>query len=281
MQELRFAVRQLWKSPAFTIAAVLTLALGVGANTAVFSFINAVLWRPLPYLSAGHLVRVSSVNPGLGISDARTSDPNIVDWAERNSVYKELAAFQEWDGTLTISGRSTPVRVNWVTPNLLSMLGVQPVLGRLLLASDVNTGVLLPYGIWEQHNRDPEIIGRKVKLDGEVGTVVGILPPKTVAPTQGLRASDQVFIASDLRRTGWPRSLQLRNVVGELKPGISVARAQEDLSRVATVLEKEFPETNRGWGVLVTDLKRWKQTWFTTSYGRFMRRRRSSFFWPA
>src|SRR5262245_17611337 len=159
MNDLRFAFRQLLKNPGFTVVAVLTLALGIGVNTAIFSVVNAELLRPLPFAHADRMVRIASVNSALGVSDSRSSDPNFVDWQDRSTVFDRLAAYQEWDGVLTIAGQSHSVRVNWSTPNLLSMLGVQPVKGRLLEERDIDMGVLLPYGIWDQLGRDPELIG--------------------------------------------------------------------------------------------------------------------------
>lgn len=257
--DIRLAVRTLRKNPGFATVAVLTLALGIGANTAIFSYVNAILLRPLPYPDANRLVRIASINPMLGISDSRSSDPNILDWRDRSTSFDKLAAYQEWDGVLTIGGRSESVRVNWATPDLLSLLGVHPLQGRLLIENDdVNSGVLLPYDVWDRFGRDPKIVGEIVKLDGETATVVGILPPNVAAPTQGTPALDQVFIAADLRRSHWPRGLQLRSVVGRLKPGVSLEYAQEELSRIATDLEQQFPDTNRGWGIQVTDLKKWQ-----------------------
>lgn len=258
-QDLCLAVRTLRKSPGFTAVAVSTLALGIGANTAIFSYLNAVLLRPLPYPEADRLVRIGSVNPMLGIGDSRSSDPNILDWKDRSRSFEKLAAFQEWDGVLTLRGRSESVRVDWATPDLLSLLGIHPVEGRLLTdGDDVNSGVLLPYSIWARFGRDPAIVGQVVKLDGETGTIVGILPPNTAVPTQGTPALDQVFLAADLRRSHWPRGLQLRNVVARLKPGVTVAQAQQELGGIAADLERQFPDTNRGWGVQVTNLKEWQ-----------------------
>ena len=154
---------------------------------------------------------------------------------------------------------SESVRVNWVTPNLLPMLGVKPVHGRLLMESDMDSGVMLPYALWHRlFAADPSVIGKQIKSDGETVTVVGTCHPTAAAPAQGASALNQVFHAADLRRTRFPRDLLLRNVVGRLKPGVTVAQAQEELSRVAAGLEREYPDTNRGWGVKVAALKEWQ-----------------------
>jgi putative ABC transport system permease protein len=259
MTDLKFAFRQLLKNPGFTAVAVLALALGIGANTTTFGFVNAVLLRPLPYRDADRLIRIASVNPGLGVLDSRSSHPNVLDWQERSTLFEEIATFQEWEGALTVAGKSISVRVNWVTPNLLPMLGVKPVHGRLLTASDMDSGLLLPYGLWQRClGGDPAAIGKKIKCDGETTTIVGILPPQVTPPVQGAPPLDQVFLAADIRRTAFPRDLQLHNVVGRLKPGVTVAQAQEELTRVAKELEREYPESNRGWGVKLTNIKDWQ-----------------------
>ena len=259
MNDLKFAVRQLLKNPGFTAVAVLTLALGIGANTAIFSVVNAVLVRPLPYGDADRLVRIASVNPTLGVSDSRSSHPNVLDWRERSTLFEEIATFQEWDGALTADGKSESVRVNWVTPNLLPMLGVKPLHGRLLAEGDMDSGILVPYAVWQRLlGGDVAAIGKMIECDRETTTVVGILPPKVAVPVQGSAPLDQVFLAADIRRTTFPRDLQLHNVVARLKPGVTVAQAQEDLNRVATELERDYPDTNRGWGVKLTALKEWQ-----------------------
>jgi predicted permease len=259
MNDLKFALRQLLKNPGFTAVAVLTLALGIGANTAIFSVVNGVVLRPLPYRDADRLVRIASVNPTLGVSDSRSSHPNVLDWRERSALFEEMATFQEWDGALTVDGKSESVRVNWVTPNLLPMLGVKPLHGRLLTEGDMDSGILLPYAVWQRLlGGDLAALGKKIKYDGETTTIAGILPPNVAVPVQGAAPLDQVFLAADIRRTTFPRDLQLHNVVARLKPGVTVAQAQQDLNRVAAELERDYPDTNRGWGVKLTALKEWR-----------------------
>ena len=145
MTDLKFAFRQLLKNPGFTAVAVLTLALGIGANTAIFSVVNAVLLRPLPYREPGRLVRIASVNPSLGVVDSRSSGLNVLDWQRQSTSFESIAAFQEWDGILTYQGKSEPARVNWVTPNLLPMLGLNPLVGGLLPDGETPApGIVLP-----------------------------------------------------------------------------------------------------------------------------------------
>ncbi|MCW5559243.1 MAG: ABC transporter permease, partial [Verrucomicrobiae bacterium] len=175
---MKLALRQLLKNPGFTALAVLTLALGIGANTAIFSVINGVLLRPLPYPEPDRLVHIASVNPELGMADARSSDPNIADWQDRSTLFEEIAAFQEWDGALTIAGESETVRVNWVTPNLLGLLGIQAAQGRPLSADDMDSGIMVPYSIWQRRFAgDANAVGLQIQSDGDSATIVGVLPP--------------------------------------------------------------------------------------------------------
>ena len=259
LRDIRFAFRQLLKYPGFTGVAVLTLALGIGANTAIFSVVNAVLLRPLPYRDPDRLVRIASVNPSLGLSDSRSSGLNVLDWQRRSTLFESIAAFQEWDGVLTFNGKSASARVNWVTPNLMPMLGLKPLLGELLPdGEEPQSGVVLPYGIWaHQFGGDPAVVGKPIVETGLKSTIVGVLPPSVAAPAQGAPPLDQAFVRMNLPQLTYPRDRQLFNVVGLLKPGVSVAQAQAELSGVAAELERLYPDTNRGWGVKVTDLKTW------------------------
>ena len=187
LRDIRHGARMLRKNPGFTAVAVLTLALGIGANTAIFSVVNAVLLRPLPYRDADRLVRIASVNPSLGLSDSRSSGLNVLDWQRGSTLFESIAAFQEWDGVLTFNGRSVPARVNWVTPNFMPMLGLKPLLGTLLQGGEEpESAVVLPYGIWaHQFGGDPAVIGKPIVETGMRSTIVGVLPPSVAAPAQG------------------------------------------------------------------------------------------------
>src|SRR3989475_1014658 len=123
MNDLKFAFRQLLKNPGFTAVAALTLALGIGANTAIFSVVNAVLLRPLPYRDPDRLVRIASINPNLGLAGSRSSGLNVLDWQRQSTSFESIAAFQEGDGILTFNGKTEPAPVNWVTPNLMPKPG--------------------------------------------------------------------------------------------------------------------------------------------------------------
>jgi predicted permease len=258
LHDLRFSLRTLSRSPAVATVAILTLALGIGANTAIFGVVHSVLLRPIPYRDPSRLVRVASVNPSLAVADSRSSAKNILDWQRQSTAFEDLACFQEWDGVLTIAGQADPVRVNWATPNLLPMLGVQPVCGRLFNERDTEHGVVLPHGLW--HRRfagDLAALGQPVKADDTNGTIIGVLPPSALAPAQGTPPIDQTFVRMDLPKIAFPRDWQLFNVIGRLKPGVTVAQAQAQLDRIAAELERQYPDTNAAWGVKVTGLQDW------------------------
>ncbi len=161
-QDIRYGARMLRKNLGFTAVAVLTLALGIGVNTAIFSVVNAVLLRPLPYRDPERLVRIASVNPSLSLQDSRSSGLNVLDWQRQSTLLESIGAFQEWDGILTFNGKSEPARVNWVTPNLMPMLGLKPVLGALLPDGEQPaTGLVLPHGLWQHRfGGDPSVIGK-------------------------------------------------------------------------------------------------------------------------
>jgi putative ABC transport system permease protein len=154
MNDLKYALRQLRRNPGFTAVAVLTLGLGIGANTAIFSLVHELLMRPLPYPDAERLVRIGSVNLSHGVTDSRSSAPDIADWQEQSVLFDELAAYGKGESILTLAGQSQMVRCNDATPNLLSLLDAKPALGRLLAQSDVGTdGVALPFGLLTAFNK--------------------------------------------------------------------------------------------------------------------------------
>ena len=150
------------KNPGFTAVAVLTLALGIRVNTTIFSVVNAVLLRPLPYRDPERLVRIVSVNPSLSLQDPRSSGLNVLDWQRQSTLFESIAAFQQWDGFLTHNGKSEPARVSCVTPNLMPMLGLKLLRGALLPdGEEPAPGLVLPHGLWQHRfGGDPSVSGK-------------------------------------------------------------------------------------------------------------------------
>src|SRR5580692_11184238 len=178
-QDLRYATRQLRKSAGFTVVAVVTLALAIGANTAVFSVVDQVLLHPLPYPDSDRIVEVSQTFKGLPTYDA--SPANYLDWLAQNQVFAEMAASRGWQGSLSVGDRPDRVKGAMTTPSFFPLFGVDPILGRGLEASDAQPGndhvVVLGYGLWQRYfAADRAIVGRDIRLNGEPYTVVGVMP---------------------------------------------------------------------------------------------------------
>ena len=245
-QDLRYGARMLLKQPGFTLIAALTLALGIGANTAIFSLVNAVLLRALPYPEPGRLVRFWETNPGRGWTEFSASAPNFAYWRKQQSVCEQLAAYGFNTFNFTGSGEPERVAALRVTANLFSVLGVAPAHGRDFLPEDEQSGrnhvAILSDGLWQRRfGADPNLIGRQIQLSGESYTVVGVMPPGFQL-TQGTELWTPLTL--DLASNGHNLS-----VIGRLKLGVSLAQAQASMDTIARQLEQQYPESNTGWGV--------------------------------
>jgi putative ABC transport system permease protein len=228
----------LWKNPGFSFAAVLALALGIGANTAIFSIVNAVIFRPLPYKDPDRLVM-------LGYAYHEASPGNYLDWKERNHVFESTAALEFW--TANLLGDGNPVRLYGyaVSPSLFPMLDVQPVLGRSFLPSEGEPGkdnvVILSYNLWQSRfGGDRSIIGRPLTINTRVRTVVGVMPPnfQFYEPAQ---IWAPLALGPDARNA---RKANYLVAVAQLKPGVTLQAAQADMTGISRALEQEYPETN-------------------------------------
>src|SRR5262245_18936257 len=253
-QDLRFGARMLFKNPGFTLIAIVTLALGIGANTAIFSVVNAVLLRALPYPEPERLVRSCEINPGRGWLDFTVSAPNFVHWRKQQSVCEQLAAYQF--NTLNFTGSGEPERVAAlsVTANFFSVLGVAPAHGRNFLPEDEQPGsnhiAILSDGLWgRRFGADPNLIGRQIQLSGESYTVVGVMPPRFQL-TQGTELWTPLTLAT--HSNGHNLS-----VIGRLKPSVSLTQAQASMDTIARQLEQQYPELNTGWGVRMSAFYDW------------------------
>src|SRR5262245_23336399 len=254
-QDLRYGTRTMLKKPGFTLVAVITLALGIGANTAIFSVVDAVLLRPMPYPDAERLVILWSTGSGEN-SAFGSSMPDYREWRDQNRTLEGLAGFYYGDFNLSPGG-GEPERVQgaYVTSNLFNVLKVSPALGRLFTPEEDQFGrhrvVLLSHGLWQRSfGGDRSIIGREIKLGGESFTVAGVMP-------RGLPFFDNTpevelwapiaFAPGDNMDT---RNNHFVNLVGRLKPGVTVEQAQEDASAIARRVEEQFPG-NKGLGALI------------------------------
>jgi putative ABC transport system permease protein len=257
IQDLRYGLRQLRKSPGFTSAAVLMLALGIGANTAIFSMVNAVLLRPLPYKEADRLVMVWEQNPHRGWFENVVSAANFLDWKKQNDVFTDMAAFES--NFFNLSGGSKPEEIagERVTTNLFSVLGVRPLRGRLFLPEEEKRGtsaVIVSYGLWQQSfGGDPELVGKPISLNGLAYTVVGILPATFADDySRAFAQHSRVWIPGlDLQPEG--REFHDYHAIARLKPGVTQAQAQAEMDTIASRIEQQYPES-RGWGVALVRL---------------------------
>ncbi len=243
LQNLRYTIRALRKSPGFTAVAVITLALGIGANTAIFSVVNAVLLRPLPYKDDSRLVVI--LNQGRN----PVAPANFIDWRSQSHSFLQMGAAEYWTPNLT--GTDSPEKL-WalhVTPDIFPMLGVQPVLGRMFLPEEQEAGkeheVVLSYSLWQSHFAgNPEIVGRSVALSGETYTVVGVMPRDfKFAPFWATKAQLWAPLALGPRLTD--RGGSSLRVFARLKPGVTLEQAQAEMAGITGRLEREFPGTNQ------------------------------------
>jgi predicted permease len=257
LQDVRYALRQLRKSPGFTLVAVLMLALGIGANTAIFSMLHAVLLRPLPYKEADRLVMVWEQNPHRGWFENIVSAANFLDWKKQNHVFEDMAAFES--NFFNLSGGSKPEEIagERVTTNLFSVLGVRPLRGRLFLPEEEKRGtsaVIVSYGLWQQNfGGDPELVGTPISLNGQAYTVVGILPATFADDYSASFAQHSRVWISGLNLQPEGREFHDYHAIARLKPGISLTQAQTEMDTIANRIEQQYPES-KGWGVALVGL---------------------------
>jgi putative ABC transport system permease protein len=250
IQDLRYGTRSLAKSPSFTIVSLLTLALGIGANTAIFSFVDAVLLKPLPYSDADRIVMVWE-KPPQGERNG-ISTLNYLDWKAQNKVFEFMTAFN--NGVVTLTGKGEPVQLRrgQVAPEYFNIFGVHASLGRTLVAGEDQLGknhvVILSHAVWQaQFGGDPSLIGRTVRLDGEPYTVVGVLP----AGGSFDRLSAQIYTPLVFKPENMTRNFHWMVSFAKLKPGITLAAARQQMDAIGARIAHDYPDSNKGWGVVV------------------------------
>ncbi|MDA2939288.1 ABC transporter permease, partial [Acidobacteria bacterium AH-259-A15] len=252
LPDLRYAIRTLGKSPGFTAAVVLTLALGIGANTAIFSVVNAVLLRPLPFQDPDQLVFVyETTRDG---SYGGLSYPNLRDWQEQNSLFAAISAWPGQSVNLTGTGEPERVRGRFVSASFSKVVGVEPVMGRSFSAGEDDPGaervVIISHGLWERRFGSEDIIGRKVMLDGDPFTVIGIMPKDF-----RFLGEFDVWIPVPHRPNFSPdRNTRDMSAIGRLKRGVTVEQAQAEMDVIARRLADQYPEANRDRGAKVDSL---------------------------
>ncbi len=257
MPEIRYAIRQLWKSPGFSFVAIITLALGIGANTSIFSVVNAVLLRPLPYPQPD---RLAIVNQAIGPRLISMSFQDYLDYRRDNTVFEHLAVSRRESYNLSgLAGRE-PEQISGalVTANFFKVIGLTPQLGRVFTEEEDRLGgpmlALISDRLWERlFQRDPEVLGKTLNLGNQPYTVIGVMPPKMFSP----RTADVWFPL--MRRSDSPDWQPRDNHPGlfgwgRIKQGVSLEAAQAEMSAIATRLQQQYPSTNGNMGVKLTQL---------------------------
>jgi putative ABC transport system permease protein len=258
-QDLRYALRQLRKSPGFSAVAVLTLALGIGANTAIFSVVNGVLLRPLAFRDPDRLVRIWHVPPQAslpGISKFTVSPANFLDWQNQNHVFERMAIYRFRSFTLTGGQQAEQVDGSSVSAEFFDTVGVRPFMGRLFSSDEDQPGrsrvVVLSYRFWQEHfGSNRGIVGQDIMLDGTNYLVVGIMPAS-------FRFPDFASIWTPMAWTDQEKMVRGNHnylVVGRLKPGADVQQAQAEMNTISRRLEQQYPADDKGWGASVLPLQ--------------------------
>src|ERR1041385_664034 len=250
-QDVRYGLRMLVKKPTLTIVAVLTLALGVGANTAIFSIVDAVLLRSLPYRDPDRLVRIFFNEPGVGLRDVRFSKPELDDRETRAGVFEDVTPI--FEGSEDLTGAGQPERVEGVNGSFsyFSLLGVTPQIGRLFGPQDYAPGfaaaAVISDGLWRRaYGADPNVVGRTIRIDTDPLTIIGVLPRGLRHPGPTTSGDAEVFCAGGFSADPFPPPMRGTRVlvsgIGRLKPGLTLAQAQARLTAMAAQLRRDFPK---------------------------------------
>jgi predicted permease len=250
-QDLSFCLRTLRKTPGFTVIVILTLALGIGANTAIFSIVDGVLLRPLPFPEPERLVKIADSEPGAGLYDFGTSEPELRDLQGRRDIFDGVSAI--WPVSADATGGSQPERIELVvvSPNYFSLLGAHAQIGRVFGPQDQAEGfadaVLISNAFWRRaFGSDPNVLGRRIKLDGDASTIVGVMPEgfrhpgKTIATDTDIWATAG-FAADPFTKPPRRDEHQIIGLIGRLRPGLTVAAAQARLDSFTAQLRAQYP----------------------------------------
>ena len=255
VHDLRYAGRMFFKNPGFAVVAIIALGLGIGANTAIFSLVNGVLLRPLPFPDAERIIYIEGKNSAAGISESNISFLDFIDWSQQTDLFASTAAYWTGSGQFGADG-AEPERVPraGVTTGFFSVLGVQPLLGRAFRPEEDHsypqTVAIISHGLWKRRfGSDPNIIGKQVQISGSSMTIVGVMPPGFVYPEQ-----TQVWVTSAVNLSDEPRDNRVWSAIARLNTGVDLKQAQTRLSAINAQLDKLFHETNKGWDVSLSTL---------------------------
>ena len=254
-QDIRFGARGLLNRPGFTLIAVITLALGVGANSVIFSFFNGILLRPLPFQQPARLVLLDEIATNRGGASLGVSWPNYLDWRAQNQVFSDLGGYQDITFTLTGVGDAEELPGVMASDRLFELLGVAPQLGRTFTPEENQPAhhrvVIISHGLWQRRfGGDPKILGRTITLVNFAWVVVGVMPPGFKFP-----ASAEFWIPLAHNTRSFPRSIHGMGAIARLKPGVTREQAQSEMRLIARRLAEQYPASNEGLDVSVKGLR--------------------------
>jgi putative ABC transport system permease protein len=255
-RDVKYALRAMLRRPGFTAVAVITLALGIGANTAIFSVVHGVLLQPLPYSDADRLVALRQSNYPAQ-PDTQSAPGNFLEWQRQNTIFSSLAAYRTVSYNLTGDANPERLLAGRVSFNLFKLLGAQPRLGRDFLADDDQPGrekvVIISEGLWRRHfGASGDVLGKTLKLDGEHYMIVGVMPAAFRLPDQHERDLWTPIAFQDTEKSLF--YARYIDVIGRLKPAVSLAEAQAEMTTIAARLAQEHPEANAGWTISLKPL---------------------------
>jgi putative ABC transport system permease protein len=256
-QDIRLAARGLRKSPAFLAVVVLSLALGIGANSTIYSVIDTLLYRPLPFEHPEQLLVIWETDPEHPGDYEPPPIAEVVDWQKQNTIFQDIALTSSTEEViLSRLGEPQPVRVQYVTPNFFSLLGVQPIMGRIFAANEMQDhsyAVVISSGFWgSRFNKDPQVLGKTFSVDSVLSTVVGVMPAG-FAPFYGGKIDLWVPVDPESARYS-ERIDHWLMPVARLKPGATIGQAQVEMDVIAKRLEMAYPKTNKGVGKILRPL---------------------------
>jgi putative ABC transport system permease protein len=260
IRDIRYGLRMLAKTPGPTLVAVIALAFGIGANSAIFSVVNAVLLQPLRYKDPQHLVVIWETNLSKGILREQVSPPDYRDWSEQNRAFDRIAALRSQPSVLT-GGSALPERVETalISPSAFELLGVKAAQGRIFLPEEAQPGhnrvAVLSHGLWQRRfGGDKGILGKAVTVDGNSFTIVGVAP----ADFRLLDTPSELWMPYTLdnkEENSNQRGFRTLRVIAHLKPGVSLEQAESDIASVAARIEQQFPDSNQGWSAKIVPLR--------------------------
>lgn len=263
INDVRFAFRTFVRTPAFTLLTLLTLALGIGATTAIFSAVNEVVLRPLPFEDPDRLVMLWESNEDRGWQQTHAAPANVMDWRERVDAFEDVAMVNEYTTDMALSGLDQPIQIaiGQVSGNVFSVLGVPPVMGRTFTFEETWTSqsprIVISFAAWQGYfGSDEDIVGNTIRLDGTAFEVIGVMGPEFKYSFSNAEMWMPFFWTEQRRNSIWFRQAHVVRAVARLAPGATIEQARQELTSVGKQLQSEFPETNRMMEAGLTPLQR-------------------------